>query len=59
MSTDIQQARLLTVRETASLLAVTRRTVRCLIAAGVIPALQLGPPGPRASRKIPPDSANA
>jgi excisionase family DNA binding protein len=39
MSTDIHQARLLSVRETASLLAVTEKTVRRLIAAGRLPAL--------------------
>jgi excisionase family DNA binding protein len=41
------------VRETASLLAVTGKTVRRLIAVGRLPALQLGPPG--SSIRIPED----
>jgi excisionase family DNA binding protein len=45
ISTDIHQARLLSVRETAAVLAVTEKTVRRLIAAGRLHALQLGPPG--------------
>jgi excisionase family DNA binding protein len=53
MSTDIHQASLLSVRETATILGVTEKTVRRLIAARRLPALQLGPPG--SSIRIPED----
>jgi excisionase family DNA binding protein len=43
----------LSVRETADMLGVTEKTVRRLIAAGRLPALQLGPPG--SSIRIPED----
>ncbi|MGH3084697.1 MAG: helix-turn-helix domain-containing protein [Gaiellaceae bacterium] len=52
MSTDIHQARLLSVRETAELLDVTEKTVRRLIQAGIgFPALQLA--GKGSSIRIP------
>jgi excisionase family DNA binding protein len=50
-------ARLLSVRETADLLSVTEKTVRRLIAAGRLPALQLGPPG--SSIRIPENELRA
>jgi excisionase family DNA binding protein len=53
MSSDIHKAGLLSVRETATMLGVTEKTVRRLIAAGRLPALQLGPPG--SSIRIPAD----
>jgi excisionase family DNA binding protein len=53
MSTDVHEARLLSVRETAALLGVSEKTVRRLIAAGVLPALQLG--GKGSSVRIPAD----
>jgi excisionase family DNA binding protein len=45
MTTDVQQSRLLTVRETAEKLAVSEATVRRLISAGILPAYRLGKKG--------------
>lgn len=57
MSTDVREANLLSVKETAALLGVTEKTVRRLISAGIMPALQLGPPG--RSIRIPEDQLRA
>jgi excisionase family DNA binding protein len=42
MSAGVQESRLLTVRETAEKLAVSEKTVRRLIYAGILPAYRLG-----------------
>jgi excisionase family DNA binding protein len=60
MSTDVHESRLLSrqrqllsVRQTAAVLGVTEKTVRRLIAAGDLPAFQLGAKG--SSIRIPAD----
>jgi excisionase family DNA binding protein len=54
MSTNVHESRrLLSVKETAILLGVTENTVRRLISAKILPALQLGPKG--SSIRIPAD----
>jgi excisionase family DNA binding protein len=42
MSTHVQESRLLTVAETAAKLAVSEKTVRRLIYAGILPAYRIG-----------------
>ena len=45
MSADVQECRLLTVRDVAETLRVDEKTVRRKIERGLIPAYRLGPPG--------------